>query len=139
MKNRGPENALRALPAAKVEKYIVRRACARYAALPLRNESCAKQGLKSIENEQDESGRSDLLRPSSRSDKQPHEKTSERRFFVNATSGCGGIGRRARFRFLWETVWVRVPSSAPTKRQPLGCFFCWSKLKRGLNRGEAAE
>ncbi len=31
--------------------------------------------------------------------------------------GCGGIGRRARFRFWWETVGVQVPSSAlRTKR-----------------------
>ena len=29
--------------------------------------------------------------------------------------GCGEIGRRAGFRFLWETIWVRVPSSAPKK------------------------
>ena len=27
-------------------------------------------------------------------------------------SGCGGIGRRARFRFWWETVGVQVPSPA---------------------------
>ncbi len=27
--------------------------------------------------------------------------------------GCGGIGRRARFRFWWETVGVQVPSPAP--------------------------
>ena len=27
--------------------------------------------------------------------------------------GCGGIGRHARFRFLWETVQVQVLSPAP--------------------------
>ena len=27
--------------------------------------------------------------------------------------GCGGIGRRAGFRFQWATVQVRVLSSAP--------------------------
>ena len=31
------------------------------------------------------------------------------------TRGCGGIGRRARFRFWWETVGVRVPSPAGNK------------------------
>ena len=31
--------------------------------------------------------------------------------------GCGEIGRRAGFRFLWETIWVRVPSSAPNKNK----------------------
>ena len=28
--------------------------------------------------------------------------------------GCGGIGRRARFRFWWETVQVQVLLSAGT-------------------------
>ena len=28
-------------------------------------------------------------------------------------SGCGEIGRRARLRGVWETLWVRVPPSAP--------------------------
>ena len=36
--------------------------------------------------------------------------------------GCGEIGRRAGFRFLWETIWVRVPSSAPTSTL-VGAFF----------------
>ena len=36
--------------------------------------------------------------------------------------GCGETGRRAGFRFLWETIWVRVPSSAPTASRK-GCFF----------------
>ena len=31
----------------------------------------------------------------------------------NGICGCGETGRRAGFRFLWETIWVRVPSSAP--------------------------
>lgn len=30
--------------------------------------------------------------------------------------GRGGIGRRAGFRFLWATVGVQVPSSAPKLR-----------------------
>ena len=29
-------------------------------------------------------------------------------------SGRGGIGRRARLRGVWETVWVQVPSTAPS-------------------------
>ena len=29
--------------------------------------------------------------------------------------GCGETGRRAGFRFLWATVWVQIPSSAPRK------------------------
>ena len=33
------------------------------------------------------------------------------------SSGCGGIGRRAGFRFQWETVGVQVPSSAPHNNQ----------------------
>ena len=31
-------------------------------------------------------------------------------------SGCDGIGRHARFRFLCASVWVRVPSSALVKK-----------------------
>ena len=31
-------------------------------------------------------------------------------------SPCGGIGRRARFRFWWETVQVQVLSGAEIKR-----------------------
>ena len=31
-------------------------------------------------------------------------------------SGCGETGRRARFRFLWETMQVQVLSSAPFMR-----------------------
>ena len=27
----------------------------------------------------------------------------------------GGIGRRARLRGVWETIWVQVPSIAPCK------------------------
>lgn len=34
---------------------------------------------------------------------------------ANGICGRGEIGRRAGFRFLWETIWVRVPSSAPRK------------------------
>ena len=31
--------------------------------------------------------------------------------------GCGETGRRARLRGVWETLWVRVPPSAPYKRK----------------------
>ena len=34
------------------------------------------------------------------------------RYNKQVSRGCGGIGRRARFRFWWETVGVRVPSPA---------------------------
>ena len=38
--------------------------------------------------------------------------------------GCGGIGRRAGFRFLWATVQVQLLSTAPTiKDTPCGCLF----------------
>lgn len=30
------------------------------------------------------------------------------------TSVCGGIGIHAGFRFLWFSVWVRLPSDAPS-------------------------
>ena len=40
------------------------------------------------------------------------------------TCGCGGIGRRARLSSSGSnTVWVQVPSSAPTKKEPRGSFF----------------
>ena len=32
--------------------------------------------------------------------------------------GCGGTGRRARLRGVWETVWVQVPSAAPDSENP---------------------
>ncbi len=31
--------------------------------------------------------------------------------------GRGGTGRRVRLRGVWETVWVQVPSAAPTKER----------------------
>ena len=34
------------------------------------------------------------------------------------TGGYGGIGRRARFRFWWETVQVQVLLSAPDNDNP---------------------
>ena len=30
--------------------------------------------------------------------------------------GRGGIGRRARFRSVWETMGVRIPSTAPNQK-----------------------
>ena len=30
--------------------------------------------------------------------------------------GRGGIGRRARFRSVWETMGVRIPSTAPKQK-----------------------
>ncbi len=35
----------------------------------------------------------------------------------------GGIGRRARLRGVWATVWVQVPSFAPIKKNAERCFF----------------
>ena len=35
--------------------------------------------------------------------------------------GRGGIGRRARFRSVWETMGVRIPSTAP-RRSKLRCY-----------------
>ena len=52
---------------------------------------------------------------------------------IAATSGRGEIGRRAGFRFLWETMGVRVPSSAPnTERgESLSLFlFTISRTKK---------
>ena len=51
-------------------------------------------------------------------------------------SGCGGIGRRAGFRFQWETVGVQVPSSAPHKNPyfdtKYGFLFLCLKMWRVL-------
>ena len=35
---------------------------------------------------------------------------------ISLACGCGGTGRRARFRFWWETVQVRFLSSAYLRR-----------------------
>ena len=34
---------------------------------------------------------------------------------LHLACGRGGTGRRVRLRGVWETVWVQVPSTAPTK------------------------
>ena len=39
------------------------------------------------------------------------------------TGGYGGIGRRARFRFWWETVQVQVLLSAVKERLNLSVLF----------------
>lgn len=39
--------------------------------------------------------------------------------------GCGGIGRRARFRFWWETVQVQVLLSAGVCKG----FLSWYKVR----------
>ncbi len=47
--------------------------------------------------------------------------------------GCGGIGRRAGFRFQWATVGVQVSSSAPRKEPILGTkYWFFSILKKHL-------
>ena len=44
----------------------------------------------------------------------------------NNICGCGEIGRRAWFRFMWETMQVQVLSSAPKRGHPL-----WSQTTKG--------
>ena len=47
--------------------------------------------------------------------------------------GYGEIGRRAGFRFLWATVWVQIPLSAPLKIKPnlIGstCFLLFTSFR----------
>ena len=48
-------------------------------------------------------------------------------------SGHGGIGRRARFRFWWETVQVQVLLSAVKSAEIIGTFlFRISEYKRWI-------
>ncbi len=44
-------------------------------------------------------------------------------FEKNIICGYGGIGRRARFRFWWETVQVQVLLSAVKERLNLSVLF----------------
>ena len=54
---------------------------------------------------------------------------------LHLACGRGGTGRRVRLRGVWETVWVQVPSTAPTKNDLhihcVSLFFC--KGVRDLN------
>ena len=55
------------------------------------------------------------------------------------TCGRGEIGRRAGFRFLWETMGVQVPSSAPqTKKRLLPLFCLLYEHTEGLEGGGAS-
>ena len=43
---------------------------------------------------------------------------------LHLACGRGGTGRRVRLRGVWETVWVQVPSTAPTEKTiVLSSFF----------------
>ena len=56
-----------------------------------------------------------------------------------ATRGRGEIGRRAGFRFLWETMGVQVPSSAPqTKKRHLPLFCLVYVHTKGIDGGGAS-
>ena len=47
---------------------------------------------------------------------------------------CGGIGRRARLRGVFERVWVQVPSLAPNKHKKISCVFSFIEdLNPGFN------
>ncbi len=48
--------------------------------------------------------------------KKPRSKFDIGFSYTILLSGCGGIGRRARFRFWWETVQVQVLSAALKRR-----------------------
>lgn len=53
-----------------------------------------------------------------------------RRNIISSLCGHGGTGRRVRLRGVWETVWVQVPSTAPSGKQLLSTtikvvFLCF--------------
>ena len=45
----------------------------------------------------------------------------------------GGTGRRAGFRFQWETVQVQFLSPVPEERHPLDVFFQLNPSADGIN------
>ena len=48
---------------------------------------------------------------------------------------CGGIGRRARLRGVFERVWVQVPPLAPKFKNPNKCvriFFIYNMINPGV-------
>ena len=51
---------------------------------------------------------------------------------LHLACGRGGTGRRVRLRGVWETVWVQVPSTAPTEKTILlsSFFHFLSKMLR---------
>lgn len=67
--------------------------------------------------------------------KQSKDLTSNGNYAIlHLACGRGGTGRRVRLRGVWETVWVQVPSTAPTKMTCtfiVQVFFC--KGVRDLN------
>ena len=68
--------------------------------------------------------------------KQSKDLTSNGNYAIlHLACGRGGTGRRVRLRGVWETVWVQVPSTAPTENDlhihRASHFFC--KKVRDLN------
>ena len=57
--------------------------------------------------------------------KQSKDLTSNGNYAIlHLACGRGGTGRRVRLRGVWETVWVQVPSTAPTEKTIiLSSFF----------------
>ena len=60
--------------------------------------------------------------------KQSKDLTSNGNYAIlHLACGRGGTGRRVRLRGVWETVWVQVPSTAPTEKTIiLSSFFSFS-------------
>ena len=55
-------------------------------------------------------------------------------YFLKWFSGCGGIGRRARFRFWWETVQVQVLSPAWKRIVDCDNPFCFWRITKKSNK-----
>ena len=56
--------------------------------------------------------------------KQSKDLTSNGNYAIlHLACGRGGTGRRVRLRGVWETVWVQVPSTAPTEKTILLSSF----------------
>ena len=54
--------------------------------------------------------------------------------FGHPIRGRGGIGRRARFRSVWETMGVRIPSTAPNQKDTrVGVFLILYENRRDSN------
>ncbi len=52
--------------------------------------------------------------------------------------GRGGIGRRARFRSVWATMGVRIPSTAPKQKDiHFGCLFVFIRKQEGFEPARA--
>ena len=67
----------------------------------------------------------------------PDEPYESAALFISR--GCGGTGRHAGFRFLWETVQVQVLSAAPKQKGALCPFLLWKRKDLNLRRRERRE